>query len=122
MANTRKPKGPAVPDGDEDIFDLAAIEGGRPFPFKHRDGSRFTFCDLGDIDINVAKAADAGNLDAIKLAMRYGLGDVEDSSGRTVDPKARASWVKFEGIGLSLREATALFERWAKHSGLTQGE
>jgi hypothetical protein len=122
MANTRKAKGTAAAVDDEEIFDLGAIEGGRPFPFKHRNGRRFVFCDLGDIDINVAKAADAGNLDAIKLAMRYGLGDVEDSSGRDVDATARAEWVAFEGIGLSLREATALFERWAKHSGLTQGE
>jgi len=55
-----------------------------------------------------------------------GLGDMSDEllaeRGMEIDEDARGRWVAFNGNRLSIRQVTALFEGWLKHSGLKQGE
>lgn len=119
-AKVTKAKQPAA-----DVLDLDALDGeAKPFPFI-MGGEKFELCDLNDLDIRVVNAADSGDVEAIKNAIRYGLGDTPDEDmvdGQEVDEDAREAWEMFNANRLTIRKADRLFRAWLANSTLEQGE
>jgi hypothetical protein len=107
----------AIPDLNADALDLDAISNvGTPYPVV-LGGTRYELCDLNDLPIEIVELADTGNVQAIKNAIRLGLGDdgSPDSEGADI-------WLSFSANRFTIRQAEALFVGWLGHSGMNPGE
>ena len=93
-----------------DVFDLDAAEAEAArsrFPFRY-GGREWSLAHLADLDWRVVARADTGDMEAVREAVRDGLG---------ADQHA-----EFEQLRQPVSAMTALFDRWLTHSGLRPGE
>jgi hypothetical protein len=89
-----------------------------PYPFV-LGGQTYELSDLNDLPIDLIEAADTGDVQAIRNAIRYGLGDDGTPDAAEL---GKANWLMFSSNRLTIRQANALFVGWLEHSGLKQGE
>lgn len=93
-----------------DVFDLDAVaaeETKEPLRFTWH-GQEWTLAHMTGIDWRVIEQANTGDIDAIRKAVRYGMGDEQAD--------------RFDALPQPIAAMTALFRRWLDHNGLTEGE
>lgn len=94
----------------EDVFDLDAVAAeatGAPLRFTYR-GQEWTLAHMTGVDWRIIDAANEGDMEAIRKAFRYGMGEEQAT--------------RFDEVPQTIAAMTALFRRWLKHNGLTEGE
>jgi hypothetical protein len=98
-------------DGNEDFFDLdaaAAETRAQRKPWKVRfGGDMWHMANAFNLDLDLLERAEAGDIGAIREALKMGLGD---------------QYAGFRAKGLDLAALTALFNNWVAASGSTPGE
>jgi hypothetical protein len=98
------------PIDDDDVLDLDAVraqarQSSTPFV---KGGRRYELAPLQSLDYRTVQAADSGDVDAVRAAVKDGLGEEQ--------------WEHFDREATSIGELDALFKRWLSKSGLSQGE
>lgn len=93
-----------------EVFDLDAVaaeETKEPLRFTWH-GQEWTLAHMTGVDWRVIELANTGDLEAIRRAFRYGMGDEQAD--------------RFDEVPQPIAAMTALFRRWLEHNGLTEGE
>jgi hypothetical protein len=93
-----------------EVFDLDAVAAEatkEPLRFRFH-GQDWTLAHMTGVDWRVIELANTGDLEAIRRAFRYGMGDEQAD--------------RFDELPQPIAAMTALFRRWLKHNGMTEGE
>ena len=93
-----------------DVFDLDAyVAEHRKAPYQFRYGGEdFELPHASDTDWRVAEVADLGDVEAIRMLLRRGLGPER--------------WERFDALPQPAAAMGELFRRWQAHSGVKPGE
>lgn len=94
----------------DDVFDLDAVaaeETKEPLRFTWH-GQEWTLAHMTGMDWRVIESANSGDIDAIRKAFRYGMGEEQAA--------------RFDELPQPIAAMTKLFGRWLDHNGLTEGE
>lgn len=93
-----------------EVFDLDAVaaeETKEPLRFRWQ-GREWTLAHMTGVDWRVVELANTGDMEAIRKAFRYGMGEEQ--------------YAEFEKVPQPIAAMTALFRQWLRHNGLTEGE
>ncbi|MGC4891089.1 hypothetical protein [Micromonospora sp. DT227] len=93
-----------------EVFDLDAVAAEathEPMRFTYQ-GREWTLAHMTGVDWRVVELANEGDLQAIRKAFRMGMGDEQAD--------------EFDELPQPIAAMTALFTRWLKFNGLTEGE
>lgn len=93
-----------------DVFDLDAVAAEatkEPLRFIWH-GQEWTLAHMTGVDWRIIELANTGDIEAIRRAFRYGMGDEQAD--------------RFDKLPQPIAAMTALFRQWVKHNGLTEGE
>lgn len=94
----------------DDVFDLDAVAAEatkEPLRFTYR-GQEWTLAHMTGVDWRVIDLANTGDIEAIRKAFRYGMGEEQAA--------------RFDELPQPIAAMTSLFRRWLDHNGLTEGE
>lgn len=94
-------------DAEYDLDAAAAEAAKQPLRFRWK-GQPWTLRHISTLDWRVVELANAGDMEAIRKAMRYGLGDEQAD--------------RFDAVEQDMDAMTLLFRQWLKHAGLGEGE
>lgn len=97
-------------DDDDDVLDLDAVraQARQESTAFIKAGRRYELAPLQSLDYRTVQAADSGDVEAVRAAIKDGLGEEQ--------------WEHFDLQATSIGELDVLFKRWLKKSGLSTGE
>lgn len=101
----------AQPAGELDLDAVSVGAAARAYPFRLGGVSYRLLC-LEDLPIEVAEAADTGDIGAVRQAIECGLVGNEDG----------AAYESFMSAKPGIRQLVMLFEGWLAHSQAKPGE